>query len=122
MTTLARLACLFALACGAAPPSESAHRFEPFVIPSPDGRVTVAFDTRTPPSAAGQFTYQVSCDGQRNGNDRAVAGRSHAGPARGVAARLLEQATARKPRQMERMKPQTTLEFDDAAEVMVRWR
>ena len=25
-------------------------------------------------------------------------------------------------RQMERMKPQTTLEFDDAAEVMVRWR
>jgi alpha-glucosidase len=64
MTTLARLACLFALACGAAPPSESADRFEPFAIPSPDGRVTIEFDTRTPSSAAGQLTYQVSLSGR----------------------------------------------------------
>ena len=64
----------------------------------------------------------TSSDGQRRGNRRAIAGCSHAGSARDPSDVYWNEQHLESLRELEPMKPQTTLEFDDAPEVVVRWR
>jgi alpha-glucosidase len=58
------MVCLCLLAGGAPLPVNAGNAFEPFTVASPDGRVTVDFYTKSPDSAAGPLTYEVSLSGQ----------------------------------------------------------
>ena len=55
---------LVLLAWVAMPAARATDRFEPIVIPSPNGRVTVEINTREPDSAASPLTYQVALSGR----------------------------------------------------------